>query len=246
MIVDSETHQLRPVEYKDFAILSDRRTSFDIIQKMLVSASIPVEIYTDEMFSMSEEIQFVWQFVRLVNCLKNPETISENFPACFLGVCRSFVYQISDDSLVDLFITRKFKTLADVDSLQSFPAFKNVIEAAEKLNKLLLEVPLHDAIEKIYEITDIFYHLAKLDNPAAREAKLDFLYQKTVEFSGLDFESFVDYLTTVYLTSNIDIEYQNSQRDLENTVKVLTMHKAKGLEFPICYYYGLDKKIQLQ
>ncbi len=242
IIFDPKSHLLRPVEYDDFAILVDRRTSFDLIQKTLVLASIPVEIYTDEMFSMSEEIQFVWQFVRLVNCLKNPETIAENFASCFLGVCRSFVYQKSDDALVDLFISRKFKTTSDIYGLKSFREFNKVIEDVEIINRLIPEAPLHNALEKLYEITDIYFHLAKLDNPASREAKLDFLYQKTVEFSGFDFDGFIDYLTTVYQNNNLDIEYQNSQRSFENTVKVSSMHKSKGLEYPICYYCGLDKK----
>ena len=66
---------------------------------------------------------------------------------------------------------------------------------------------------------------------------------KTTSNIGYDINSFSEYLDNV-IKEKIDIKY-TIHSGVSNSVKIMTIHKSKGLEFPICYFSGLYKPFNI-
>jgi len=242
-VLDRKTNKLRKATFRDFAILADRKSSFQIFQDTLVKAAIPVEVFSEEYFSLGEEIEFVWQFLRLVGHMSQLDTPYSEYASDLIGLARSFVYRIKDDTIVSLLLDSKGQAIGEsLRLVESVPEIKAITDTALAIASALDRLPLPELLENIYARTGIFDHIAALDNPGIREKKLSYLHEKSRAFATRGFKAFLTYFDSVYQNKDFDIEFVDSESRFDDTVKIMSMHKAKGLEYPICYYIGLDKR----
>jgi len=126
--------------------------------------------------------------------------------------------------------------------LSEMNSFKQIINDLNIIVEKMYKVPAHKLLQMIYDQLQLFKSVAMLDNPEVAEAKLDFLIAKVEELAYFSVNDLFEYFSFLYDNPSIDIEYSKSSAKGLNSTKLMTMHKSKGLEFPICYYAGLDKK----
>lgn len=239
-VYDSRINALRTVDFGDFAIIVDRKNDFPIYQQALVSGQIPVAVQAETPFSASEEIVFLIQFCTLLKDLHDRQ-LSDSFRESLLGVCRSFVYQVPDDAIVNLFLDVALQTEAEIEYLKTRPAFQAILTDLEAIIPWLDTLPLTEILQKIYHQTQITSRISRLDNPEGRERKLDYLFQKVGMLSQMDFPRFCEYFDTIAALDDVDIDYTDAPKPNQTAVQLTTMHKSKGLEYAICYYPGLTK-----
>ena len=245
-VYDLKQQKLRQASYRDFAILIDRKTDFGLFQAELVKAGIPTVIYADEPFSEGEEIRFLSLFLSCLQGLLRDELFQAKFKPAFIGLARSFVYQIADDDIVKIVLEGSLETAEDLHNLAGNPHFSLILDHLYALKDLIDKVPVDLFVRTLYEKTNIYLSLSKLVDPGLREARLDYLESLLASIDHLRFEDLVGYLEHVYKTPEADIEFQKHYSETENAVQIMTMHKSKGLEFSICYYPGLGKRFNYQ
>ncbi|MBN2503907.1 MAG: UvrD-helicase domain-containing protein [Bacilli bacterium] len=241
-VYDTKKKRMRNVELSDFAIIADRRSGFETIRKTLVGHGLPVVVFSDEEFSASEEIQFVWHFVRLASALSGKYDIKSDLKLAFIGLARSFVYRIKDAKIFEVVVDDRLSTINDLKILAEDGNFTKLVSDLIAISEIVDRYALSDILERVYSITEIFVKLHLLDNPAARERKLDYLHERSASLSAYGLSDFAEYLDYIFQKADLDIEYAKTENQDEAAIKIMTMHKSKGLEFPICYYFGLDKR----
>ncbi len=241
-VYDHEHSCMRPVQLGDFAIIADRKSGFDRIRETLVNAGLPVVIYADQEFSATEEIQFIWHFVRLAAAMSNTYTIGDDLRHVFFGLARSFVYCIDDESIVTLLAGNEPSSIADLKRLKDREPFRKMITDLMQVVENQDRMDLPRLLENIYSTTGIINKLLSLEDPETRENKLDYLFERVLAMPGYLLSDLAEYLDFLFETKDIDIEYNRITNENKAAVKLMSMHKAKGLEFPVCYYYGLYKK----
>ncbi len=242
-IFDLSSKTDRPVRYGDIAILYDRKTMFDDITKTLSAANIPVLKIDDESFIESHEIVFVRQFLDIVLMLHKRTPFSEAQKQSLYGLLRSFVYEESDEKIVSFLLDHVDDERITIDTLSGFSDMYRHLHA---IAPEFFNQPLSDVIFDIYTITDLYKAIATLDNPALCEKKLDFLMARAKDMNESSLQSFITYMHDVAEGDSLDIKFTESAAMDDNRVKLMTMHKSKGLEFPVCYYGGLHKKFNYQ
>ncbi len=126
-------------------------------------------------------------------------------------------------------------------------------ERKEKIRRFLImlnqfreekrEVPLHELLWDIYQKTGIYYNVMLLPEGERRRENLRMLlkkaedYEKTV-FKGLFY--FLRYMEQLK-TYEIDFGMASAAAGIDNAVHIMTIHKSKGLEFPVVFLSGLSK-----
>ena len=105
-----------------------------------------------------------------------------------------------------------------------------------------LEDYLRQLIEKIIQEFSIYEKLITVGNINESIIRLDYLKDLSSNLSnlGYTYEDYLNYLTKM-IENNDEIKY-SLNKEISNSVKIMTIHKSKGLEFPICYYTGLNNK----
>lgn len=231
----------RDIQYQDIAILVDRKTDFALYSEILSAYNIPVNLYSDEPFMDSPEILFLISYLKLMKCFQDKDYLIQNFKKVFYSVSRSFVFQVKDEIIIDFLTKASITEIHDLKRISDYKELESIYTLTKELSGLMESLPIYELLLMIYSKLQLFQAISYLDNPGKKEEKLDFFAANIQSFVAFDFHDFIAYLETIEDHKDWDIEYSKVHVNI-NAVKLMTMHKAKGLQFPVVYCPGLSKK----
>ncbi|PKK94692.1 MAG: hypothetical protein CVV60_05145 [Tenericutes bacterium HGW-Tenericutes-5] len=241
LIYDLKKQAFRSLEYKDITILVSQKTDFNIYLEELSKYNIPVELYDDKPFFAGDEIRFIFEMIRLIYCFKDEEYLKQNFKSSLFGVARSFVYEIKDEEIITFLVKENVLSISDLNVLNNYESLKAIYEDIQDIIANFWDFPNGDIIEAIYKRLRIYSRLASLENPFESEKKIDFFLMKVKSLKEFEFKDLILYLEDIIEDSSYDIEYKEKKTDI-NAIKLMSMHKSKGLQFPLVYLIGLYKQ----
>ena len=221
-VFDKDTLQIRDIKYSDIVILMDRSTNFNLYKKIFEYLNIPLTIYKDESITDSIDISII---KNLFNLILN-KTINQSFKYSFISILRSYLFNKNDNEIFNYFLNNNFK---DCELMALINTINGNISTPKEL--LLEIIDKFNFYEKIITVGDVRKHIVVLDY-------LIDIADKLTEM-GYTNEDFYNYLEQI-IDKKYDINF-NSDKN-ETGVKIMTIHKSKGLEYHICYYSGLYSK----
>ena len=243
MVFDKATKAYRPARYRDIAVLLRSGTSkAETFDRILTAAQIPVYCETGEAYFDTLEIVFLISFLKIID---NPYD-----DIALLSVMRHPVFSFDENDFVSI---RMSKTRG---------YFYNSIRAYLAGNNNALSQKLKDFISVVkgfYDrskylstdkllweiIRDIDYmsYLSFLPNAELKKANVKALISKAYDFERTSYKGVFDFIR--YIDSlgknNKDIESARILSDDEDIVRIMTIHKSKGLEFPIVFLCDASK-----
>ncbi len=218
---------IRPCEYRDFTILLQTGSDYDLYKKIFLYLGIPIQVYQDETIKTSYDIHIIKNIFILLSSLYHHK-LDNTFKRAFMSVGRSFLMEISDEELYDILSNNRYKET-------------ELYKKCTELLPLLTTSNLSEILSSVLTSFDVWNKLIKVGDINHTLIRLDYLKQVAGEVSslGLDIDCFITILDEV-LNGEEDIKMKGIL-DHSNTVKLMNIHKSKGLEFPICYFASLDR-----
>ncbi len=225
LVVDKKTKKLRPCQYSDFAIIMDRGSSFDLYKKIFEYVGIPIIQIQNEKITLSDDIIVLRNLINLIVKI-NLNEIDDNFKYLYTSVSRSFLFKTSDQDIFDALKFNKFY------ETELYIKCKNID---------IKEISNLDLINKIINDFNYYEKLITTNNIKESIIRLDYLRDLSINLSTIGYTpvEFAEYLNDI--TNKGSIEY-SLNGDSSNSVKILNIHKSKGLEYSICYFTGLYKQ----
>ena len=230
-MMDKETMQRRPVNYGDFVILMDRSSSFNLYKKIFEYLNIPITIYRDKTISDSVDISIIKNIYNLLVLIKNKD-FGTMFSYSFMAVARSYLFNMSDRDILKIISNRSYaeteiyailyELAKELDNLPNNEVFRLIIERFKFQ-------------EAFITTGDVKEHLVTIDS-------IGKIADNATNFGYSPYE-FLDYLNMVY-EEGLDIKL-SLNKEASNSVKIMTIHASKGLEYPVCYFTGLSKKFNI-
>ena len=237
---------LRPVRYSDIVILL-RKTSGRApkIKAVLEGMGIPTMVLSKEGYFATPEIILVMNFISVID---NPR---QDIP--LLGVLHSFIGGLSETDLANIKKGHKQILLYDAISLYLAngrdEALKSRLTAfLDKLSHYRLmskRMGVYELLLRIYAKEGIYERFRALNLGEQRVANLKILLEKAQEFSGTGYTGLFTFLQYIENIRNRDIDFGEANILDENAdvVRIFTMHKSKGLEFPVCFLLGMGESL---
>ena len=221
-----DNKKLRTIEWKDFCILVDNGNNFESIKKILEYHGIPVSIDRATSIKEDDEVLILKNIITLLISIKK-HSFDSNFKHSFLSISRSYIYQTSDEELFDIFVNNKY---------EETPLYQLCLEIVEQIDSLSNKELLELAVEKF----DIINKLEIVGDVNERLTRLEYFINnaKSLNDYGLDLYALEEYFDKV-LDSKQKVE-MNRSKAKSNSVKVMTIHGSKGLEFNYVYMPYLD------
>lgn len=240
MIQDKGT--LRPVTYSDFAILQDRKTNFDLYKTIFTYLGIPITIHKEESFYATDVIYTVKSMIQLIDCIARRKDTKEAVLHPFLSLSRSFLGGVSDDSIFRLLNRSKQEGRTIFQCMQDESDFMLLYEKLNHLAHYSKTHTISSLMREIYHTFQLFDAVIQLGDVELNSDKLVFLLNlsKTLEQNGYDLRKLVTYFEQLD-TNTLDVSFDVKKESNVDAVNLMTIHKSKGLEFPICYFSGLTK-----
>ena len=221
---------LRDCSFSDFCILISKSTDFNYFYKIFNKYNIPLFIQKDDDISTNDLVLIILNILKLVKYIKE-DNIFNNiaFKHAYISLARSFVYSYTDEEIFDIVSKNNYyddKIIYDL---------KNIIENSNNVNNcmlfenLIFELGLYDKIISLGNVKKNELYIDKIIGYFKDMSKLD--------YSIDEFISFLENIDEYDLSINVP-----STNDGVDSVRIMTIHKSKGLEFPIVYFPELNKK----
>lgn len=232
LIFDKDMLILRKAEYSDFVILLDRTRDFDLYKKVFEYLGIPLTLYKDEEIKSSSDILIIKNILKLEEAI-DKESFDNSFKYAYLSLGRSFLFELSDEELFHTIKTGNYK-----DTI--------IYKKCEELYNYYYEVSPKVFFLKLLEIFNYEENLLKLTDVKVGRVRLEYFYNLLNDFesNGMTISDFVDYLENIFENDTKKTFSLNTSES--NSVKIMTIHKSKGLEYPVCYFAGFTKKFSFR
>lgn len=229
-VLDEETQ--RDITYKDFCILMDRTSSFDIYKKVFDYLQIPLNIYKDEDILFTDEVCLINNILGLIiNIKKEGNNTSNKF--YFTSIARSYLYSIEDETIYQIITNNKITET-------------NIYQKCLEISKNIDSMSNYEIIETIINEFDFFNKMITVGNLNYRTIILNNLLDKAKSLNdvGMNIYDMKEYFEN--LMENQEVIKIPAIISDSNSVTITNIHKSKGLEYKICYFSGFHKEFNLQ
>ncbi len=243
-VFDKETGSLRPMEYRDIVVLMRKTKGVaPIFEQVFEESGIPVYSDVGHKYLESLEIQTVLSFLQIVD---NPR---QDIP--LIAVMRSPMWGFSADELAEMRSEKKYGCFFDVvaaaakrgnEKAQSFLAELSL------LRKNAEYMGVDDLIHQVLFEYGYMAYVGSLDHGAERQANLRVLLERATEFERTNMSglfSFMNYIDTM-IAEEKDMTPAKTFGEGENVVKIMSIHKSKGLEFPVVILVNTANEFNLK
>ena len=228
-VMDKETGKMRDITYSDICIIMDRNSEFAKYKQIFEYLNIPLVMYKDEVLSEGIDIILIKNILNLILKIKT-KCFDKEFKYYQVSIMRSYLFCYDDNKIFNIFSDNKL-----FDN-EIFNMCKNISYELDSLNNIEL-------LNRVIDDFDIFINTTKIGNINDTIVRIYYLEDlaRNLDSLGYSYQEFIEYLNNIDKT---DIKY-SLNTDAGNSVKIMNIHKSKGLEFPVCYYTGLHKKFNI-
>ena len=231
LVFDFDKECNRDVTYNDFCIILDRGSKMSLFKKVFEYLDIPMEVYKDNNLIEENDIFIIKNIIGLILSIKDG-IYNKNLKYYFTSVARSYIGNLCDNEIFKCFEENKiFKTdiynkcyeiSKDIDIMTPNILLKRIIKDFDFYDKFILVGNVDAAIKRINYLLEL---------------------SKNVENLGFSIIDFSNYLNEM-IDSDQEIKYKEAKSN-SISVKIMNIHKSKGLEFSICYFAGFPKTFNI-
>lgn len=237
-ITDKKTQELRDLQYSDIAILvRSMRGMGDTVATVLSENDIPVESVTTTGYFDAFEIKAILNYLSV---LDNPR---QDIP--LVSVLRN-IYEFTESELAMI------RTMSDelyYDALIAYDGILNekvskVLDDMEHLREMVPYTSVYNVINQILEITHFKDFIASMGSGIRRTGNVQMLLDKAIRFENSSYTGLFNFVRYIEKIRKVEMDQGESaiSEDGNNTVKLMTIHKSKGLEFPVVFLAGAGKQ----
>lgn len=223
---------LPEVSWKDIAILCRKRKSFLELEKAFSKRNIPYSIIGGKGFFQRQSIYDIYNYFSFL--------LDQRDDTALVGILRSPFFNISDTQIFEISLVGESslweKLKAYAVKTKSIQRAVNILE--ENID-LVTKIEISLLLRKILTETGYISVISSKANAIQEEANINKLITLTINFFRDGFRTLYDYVDFLRRAINeIEDESQAAFSEEDNSVKIMTIHQAKGLEFPVVFLFN--------
>lgn len=238
----------RKIRPKDIVILLRATSNLSpIYEKELSDLELPVFSDTSGTYLDTVEIQTILSVLKII------DNSLQDIP--LVVVLRSSICNFTDNDLITIRLTDrncnfyealiKTRLICDGDLKNKIESF---LEKLEKWKSISQYMTLDEFIWQIYLDTGYYQYVGLLPNGAMRQANLKTLFEKAKQYEKASFKGLFNFIQFIdkLKKQNGDLASAKLIGENEDVIRIMSIHKSKGLEFPIVFLCNSHKKFNMQ
>ena len=247
-VYDRKREIFRNITYKDIAILlRSTKDKASVYEQELIKLDMPVFADSNQEYLDSIEIQTIMSLLKVID---NP---MQDIP--LVTVLRSNIGKFTDNELVEIRLSDKYdnfyncmqKAQIDVKPQlkEKIEKFLNQIDTWRKEQEYL---SLDELIWKIYSDTGYYNYVGLMPNGNLRQANLKMLFERAKKYETASFKglyNFINFIEKLKINSG-DLSSAKIIGENDDVIRIMSIHKSKGLEFPIVFLVNTNKQFNEQ
>ena len=250
-IVDKETGEYREIGYGDIVILLRTAAGWaETFNEVLTSEGIPVYTASRTGYFSTQEVTTLLNYLRICD---NP---LQDIPMA--GILHSAIGGFSSQEMAEIrcaypegFLYQSLKAYAqteETDDLLLKNKIRDFMEQLERCRDMACYTPIHELISMILRETGYGNYIKAVPGGAQRSANLQMLVEKAMDYEKTSYRGLFNFVRYIEKLQKYEVDFgEVNLADAGNSaVRIMTIHKSKGLEFPVVFVAGMGKQFNFQ
>ena len=247
-VYDRKAKTFRDIRPKDIVILlRSTKNKANIYEQELVKKNLPVFSDSTQEYLDTIEIETIMSLLKIID---NP---IQDIP--LVTVLRSPIAEFTDDELVKIRLSDKHdnfyecmqKAKVNVDSKLK-EKIQNFLDLLDQWRKEQEYLALDELIWKLYLDTGYYNYVGLMQNGIQRQANLKVLFERAKQYESASFKglyNFINFIEKLRLSSG-DLGSAKIIGENDDVIRIMSIHKSKGLEFPVIFLANSNKQFNKQ
>lgn len=269
-VMEKSTGELRPVRYSDMVILLRTTSGWDEeFKKILEQQGIPVYITSKTGYFGALEVQELLQFLRVLDNPRQDIPLFGVMQSVFGGFTQEEIAQIRSggeghsrkqmtlyEALKE--VAQSGRTMEEGEETSAGESAGEEAELSQKADTFLQRIghyrdrtpftSIRDLLQRILDDYDYLNYVTALPAGSKRRANVEMLLTKASAFEKTSYFGLFHFIRYMEQLEKYDVDYGEADTLDENAdvVRIMSIHKSKGLEFPVVFVSGLSKRFNMQ
>ena len=269
-VMEKSTGELRPVRYSDMVILLRTTSGWDEeFKKILEQQGIPVYITSKTGYFGALEVQELLQFLRVLDNPRQDIPLFGVMQSVFGGFTQEEIAQIRSggeghsrkrmtlyEALKE--VAQSGRTVEEGEETSAGESAGEETELSQKADTFLQRIghyrdltpftSIRDLLQRILDDYDYLNYVTALPAGSKRRANVEMLLTKASAFEKTSYFGLFHFIRYMEQLEKYDVDYGEADTLDENAdvVRIMSIHKSKGLEFPVVFVSGLSKRFNMQ
>ncbi|MCR3759068.1 helicase-exonuclease AddAB subunit AddA [Clostridium felsineum] len=245
-VLDKNTNEYRKTEFKDIVILLRSTKGWaNVFLDELKNMGIPVFADANSGYFDAPEIKTMLSLLKIID---NPR---QDIPMA--AVLKSPIGGFTVEDLIDIKLIEgdtfydKLKRVEENGEDELSIKIKSFLKRLQVWRKEAIYTPIDEFIWYLYTDTGYYGYVGAVSGGIQRQANLKMLFQRAKVYSETSYKglfNFINFINKLKLTSG-DMGSAKILGENENVVRIMSIHKSKGLEFPVVFVGGVGKNFNL-
>ncbi|MCI9329772.1 MAG: UvrD-helicase domain-containing protein, partial [Ruminococcus sp.] len=257
-VKDKKTGEYRKARYQDMVILTRSiRGWADVFSAVLMEEGIPAYAGSREGYFEAYEVSVLLDYLRLLDNQRQDVPLAAVLASPFAGLDAGQMAELRAAAPEGTFYEAA-EQYVNAGRMQD-PGEENqgqelwrrldaFYRQLEHFRDMVPFTAIHELLWKIMEDTGYGLYIAAMPGGEQRSANLEMLVEKAAAFEGSSYKGLFNFVRYIEQLQKYNVDYgeANIADEQSDTVRIMSIHKSKGLEFPIVFVAGMGKRFNTQ
>ena len=254
VVLDKETREYRRVQYRDIVILTRSiRGWAEVFSSVLGEEGIPAYSVSREGYFETYEVSVLLDYLKILDNARQDLPLAAVLTSVFGGLDTRELAEIRI-AYPNVPFYEAAAMCAEGDAAEDAcmeelrGKLRRFYDQVRYFREKVPYTPIHELLEEIIDKTGYGLYIAAMPGGAQRMANVEMLTERAAAFEGTSYKGLFNFVRYIAQLKKYDVDYGEAgiMDEQADTVRIMSIHKSKGLEFPIVFVAGMGKKFNTQ
>jgi ATP-dependent helicase/nuclease subunit A len=252
-VVDKKSGDFRPIRYQDIVILTRSVKGWaDLYRRVLMEEGIPAHVGSQEGYFETYEISVLLDYLKILDNFQQELPLVAVLTSSFVGLDEETLAKIRtaypNRPFYDAILQSVKEEEAGVLVEEIQTTLQRFLTQYQSFRKRVPYLAIHELLWQILEETGYASCISAMQGGEQRMANVEMLMEKAIAFEGTSYKGLFQFVRYMERLQKYDVDYGEAELvdEQSDTVRILTIHKSKGLEFPVVFVAGMSKTFNTQ
>ncbi|MEE1086632.1 MAG: helicase-exonuclease AddAB subunit AddA [Schaedlerella sp.] len=247
-VIDKKTGEFRRVQYRDIVILTRSISGWaDTFASVLIDEGLPAYADSREGYFETYEVSVLLDYLKLLDNQRQDIPLAAVLTSPFVGMSAKELTKIRMFRSEGQFFEAAEAFLDSEEDNEVKKKLKNFYSDLKRYRKNLPYLTIHELLWKILEETGYKLYISSMPGGEQRKANIEMLVEKAAAFEKTSYKGLFHFVRYIEQLKKYNVDYgeANYVDEQSDTIRIMSIHKSKGLEFPIVIVAGMGKRFNM-
>lgn len=249
LVVDRKTGEFRRAKYSDIVILyRSLAGQAQIVEETLMAEGIPCYVEAKEGYFSALEIRIILSLLSIIDNPMQDIELAAVLKSPIVGLDSMDLAQIKIENPTESFYYASKCYASNGKDKQLQVKLVEFFRNLEKYREMASYLSIYELLTFVLNDTGYYLYVSAMPSGDRRKANIDMLKEKAVAYESSSYKGVFNFIRYIEKLRKYKVDFAQASiiSENDNTVRIMSIHKSKGLEFPIVIVGGLGKKYNNQ